>query len=126
MATAVDLPSLTSLGQNAFESTGITRVDSLGVVTGLAANAFYNCKSLEYVKLPPTTENINYRTFAGCTALKVFICEASTPPTLNSYSFSNGATFAIYVPDGSVSAYQSATNWNTHASRIKPLSELPE
>lgn len=52
---------------------------------------------------------------------------SSTPPTLSSTTAlgSTSASWLIYVPDSSVSAYQSASNWVGYASRIKGISERP-
>ena len=50
----------------------------------------------------------------------------TTPPTLNSNAY-NGthSDLKIYVPDASVEAYKTATNWSQYSSRIKGISELP-
>ena len=53
------------------------------------------------------------------------VLKAVTPPELTS-ALSSGKPNNIYVPDASVEAYQSATNWNAYASQIKPLSEYVE
>lgn len=67
----------------------------------------------------------NYSCSAG-TKMKAIIIRATTPPTLGSGVFDNTKNCPIYVPDASVDAYKSATNWTTYASRIKPLSEYVE
>ena len=41
--------------------------------------------------------------------------------TENSNAFDNTNNCPIYVPAESVSAYQSAPNWSTHASRIQAI-----
>ena len=54
-------------------------------------------------------------------------------PTTNPLSTSNAFNFQtifkyhtkIYVPDASVNAYKTATNWNAHADYIYPLSTRP-
>jgi hypothetical protein len=49
-----------------------------------------------------------------------FIVEAVTPQTKESwYSYPEN----IYVPDGSLEAYKTATGWSDAAAYIKPLSE---
>ena len=52
----------------------------------------------------------------------VIICRAVTPPSLGSTSYTTKLT-AVYVPDDSVSAYQTASVWSGIASIIKPISE---
>ena len=49
---------------------------------------------------------------------------ADTPPELGVSGLSGvNAVYAIYVPASSVSAYQSATNWSTYASKIQAIQE---
>ena len=56
------------------------------------------------------------------------ICRASTPPTLGGAIISKDwikATIGeIYVPDDSVEAYKTATNWSAYANKILPLSHF--
>ena len=52
--------------------------------------------------------------------------ESETPPTITSYSFANTNNAPIYVPDASVTAYKTATNWVLLASRIFPISDIEE
>ena len=54
--------------------------------------------------------------------VSMLIVRAVTPPTLNNYSNFNSAT-NIYVPDGSVDAYKTASSWTRFASKIHPISE---
>lgn len=75
--------------------------------------------------------------FNGCSALERVIIDATAPPTLTAAPiYGTGSTVpvagrvppnfdAFYVPDASVSAYQTASNWATYASYIKPMSLLP-
>ena len=51
------------------------------------------------------------------------ICRAVTPPTLGTVKANGGAHQAIYVPDESVEAYKTATNWSAFADIILPLSQ---
>jgi len=45
----------------------------------------------------------------------------TTPPTLSSANAFNGipSDCIIYVPVGSLEAYQTATNWSTYASKMR-------
>ena len=53
----------------------------------------------------------------------IVICRAVTPPTLGTVKANGGAHQAIYVPDESVEAYKTATNWSAFADIILPLSQ---
>jgi hypothetical protein len=55
--------------------------------------------------------------------LKIIIINADAPPTLGSSAIPDNTT--VYVPDTSVKAYQTATDWSSLASRIKGISEMP-
>lgn len=127
------LPNLTTINFGAFAYTLIERVLDLGSVTTLGAyyttdgwGTFGPCEKLTFVCLPETLTSISRRVFYGSTSLEVIVCKSTTPPTLDAEAFSKtNSTFVFYVPDASVSTYQSATNWATYSSRIKAVSELP-
>lgn len=123
----INLPNLTSIGQNAFRCCGMSNVVNLGHVTSLGGDyAFNNCTNLKTVVLPSTLTSVQAAAFAGCTALTTITCYATTPPTLGNRALdSTPSTQKIYVPyseDHSIlAAYQAATNWSSYASRINEL-----
>ena len=127
----INLPNLESLGNSAFRGTKITKVVSLGKITileGILSNGtFYNCVNLVEVTLPDTLTTIGAHDFYGCSSLVSVVLQAETPTTLGGEAFSKThADLKIYVPDASVEAYKTATNWSTYANRIHPLSEYVE
>jgi len=70
-------------------------------VTGIGQYSFYNWKLVPYI-----------------------VILATTPPTLlTSYAFAGQNNAPIYVPDESVDAYKTATNWVDLADRIFPISD---
>lgn len=137
LAIVINLPTLRTLGHNAFKNSGILAVENLGTIATVGTGGttsyggeglFYNCLNLKEVKLPSTTGSIGAYTFYSCDVLDRLICEATTPPTLGKNAIANtpiaSGTGYIYVTDASVDAYKTATNWATYADQIKPLSEL--
>lgn len=122
-----------NIQRQAFESADLTRIDNLGKITTIPAGynknypgVFGKNVNLTYVRMPSTLESIGAFTFYGDTSLQTVICDAVTPPTLGASVFeATNSTFTIYVPDESVEAYKTATNWSTYAARIKGISELP-
>ena len=92
-------------------------------VTSIGIGTLQGCASLTSLGDLTSMTSIGTNAFNGCTALSYMKCLTTTPPTLGSNSFSN-ATFKIYVPDSSVSAYKSATNWSAYASRIFSLTQF--
>ena len=85
---------------------------------------FNGCKNLQNVTLPSTITDIKSGAFWGTESLQNFVIKTITPPDLGSVAFANsGTNLKIYVPDASVEAYKTATNWSAYASRIYPLSK---
>lgn len=96
-------------------------------VTSIGGAAFYNCSSLKQLIIPLSVASISYDVFVGCVSMQWFKCFPTTPPTLtNSTPFNDTNNCPIYVPDSSVDAYKTATNWVTYASRIKAISTFTE
>jgi hypothetical protein len=132
----INAPSVEgSIGYYAFYGTAIKKVSNLGNATILVGassasinspvGAFARCTSLEEVRLPATTEQIQKGSFGFCTVLKTIVCEATTPPSLDANAwYGSNALTAIYVPDASLEAYKTAVNWSAYADRIHPLSEI--
>ena len=125
---------------------GVTTVD--GYVFQKAKNISYLHfpsivtfgKTYSYIGVFSHSENLNLtlRLGSSCSTIAglmfsyskncivTLICEAATPPELGGNIFHSASTSsfeAIYVPDASVEAYKTATNWSTYADRIFPLSD---
>lgn len=120
----LNLPNLSLLGRGSFTGTAITRIKSLGKIKQIEQETFKNCKDLESVVLPETTTFIAKYSFDSCSKLNSVVCMATVPPEIETYTFSGNMNF--YVPDNSVTAYRTATNWSVFSSRIKPLSDYRE
>lgn len=119
-----------AIGYRSFTKTNITKIVSLGNATIIGGSsmsntgAFAECGLLQSVELPSTLKEIQNWALYKCTSLEIVICRATTPPTLASANaFKNTNNCPIYVPDASVEAYKTATNWSSYASRIKGISE---
>lgn len=115
----------------------------------IETGTFGTCYSLESIKIPSGVEVIPDSCFAGIRNYLKCICMGNlqaintsafnntvnaiiililpntfTPPSLASNSFNRLSPVSrIYVPDESVDAYKNATNWNTYASYIYPISD---
>ena len=112
-----------------------------------ANSGFAYCSNLEEITLPSSLREIGDHAFNGCSnitaldipvavaklgnysirnAARIIICRPVSPPTLGSAN--NQGTATIYVPDNSVSAYKSSSNWSVAqiANRIHPLSEYED
>ena len=142
--TSITIPnSVTSIGEKTFYGcSGLTSVTIPNSVTSIGESAFYNCKKLPSVVLPNELKLIKANTFNGCTSLSsITIPEkveviyqsafsgcglkevkvlATKPPFAYDNTFSN-YNIPLYVPEGSVSDYQSANPWSKFSS-FKTLS----
>ena len=119
--------SLTSIGSSFYSCKKLKRVINIEntQLTIINHQAFYGCSTLAEITFPGSLTSIGNYAFFSCTSLQYIRIEATTPPTLSATNAIPSTIGAIYVPDESVAAYQSATNWSSFASKIKGISEMP-
>ena len=134
----ITFQNVTTVGRQAFRGSTISKIKLPSVETMAASHnydgIFSFCPNLVLVDLGENCSSIGAESFGrgvGTSGKNItIICRASTPPTLGGTIFgatiSNAALEGIYVPDDSVEAYKTATNWSAYADRIKPLSEYIE
>ena len=125
------LPSLTGTLTGAFMGCTIKKIVDLGSITNffgdgaLGRSTYPFGKEYTVMVLPVTLERIDRYAFVGDANMQALIIKAVTPPSLAAYAFSGSkATCPVYVPDESVSAYQTATGWTDWASRIRGIGQL--
>ena len=113
--TAIDFPeSLTSIANSSFfECRGLLSVTIPEGITNIDFSTFYDCSSLKSLILPSGMTSIGGDAFKACHNLTEIVCKATTPPLLSSSTFSNVSREAfVYVPQASISAYESAEYWS--------------
>ncbi len=127
--TSVTIPnSVTSIGDGAFwVCSGLTSVTIPNSVTSIGYAAFCRCTGLTSVTIPNSVTSIGYNAFEDCSGLTSVTCFATTPPQLDyDYGAFDGVdkSIPLYVPAGSVSAYQSAYQWKDFTN-ILPIGAQP-
>jgi len=84
------------------------------------ATTFRGCRSLTELVIPSTVTDIAANTFYDTYSLQKMYCFPATPPTVaDENAFKNfNADCTIYVPNGKLTAYQTANIWSTFASQM--------
>lgn len=114
-------PGVVSFGNSAFYSCyNLTEVLIPSTVTSLGEQVFYACHSLRTLTVPSGVTSIGKSCFYNCYGMLEYHFQSTTPPALGATAF-NGivADTVIYVPAGSLAAYQTAPNWSTYAAYMQ-------
>ena len=86
-------------------------------VTSIRSYAFYNIK-IDFINIPDNITYIGNNAFENTTYLNYITFDSTTPPSIGLNVFDCDNDYPIYVPDESVNAYKTATNWNVYDYRI--------
>lgn len=95
-------------------------------VTNFGSHTFSYCYSLASIVIPNSVTDIatgtfENNTFGDCYGMKEYHFLSPTPPALGNTKVFSGipSDCIIYVPVGSLQAYQTATNWTAYADHIQ-------
>ena len=133
----VDIPVSVTYGDETYAVTAIypwsfsgrNSVVSITLPEGLTTigdGAFNPCASLTTVALPSTLTSVGTYVLLNDPALESVYCYASTPPVVATTADGGGCylvnednTATLYVPSGSLSAYQNAPGWSDFSNIVE-------
>lgn len=113
---------VTGIGYQAFK--GCTNLNVVTIPEGvimLMNECFAGCTSLRHITLPSTMYSIYNNAFTGCTNLEWITCLSKTARSCytNNFDASTYANTRLYVPQGSLSSYQSTSPWSQFANIVE-------
>jgi len=88
--------------------------------TSLPTYCFYFCTGLVKAYIPDTVTSLGTYCFYNCYNMKEYHFYSTTPPSIQSGTFSNiQSDCIIYVPSASVDTYKAASNWSSSTIKNK-------
>ena len=105
--------SVTEIGDWAFSNaTNLTELILPDQLETIGLCGLENCSALMEITFPASLQSLGDLAMFGCTALTQIVTLATTPPTATEFTFHEvPKTIPVYVPDGTLEAYQSVEGW---------------
>jgi len=119
--------SVTNIGMYAFaDCSSLTSITIPNSVTSIEYGAFLDCSGLTSITIPNSVAYIGDEAFSYCGGLTSITCEAESAPALGTNAFNNvDKSIPLYVPSGSIAAYQAATGWSEFTN-IQAIPDAPQ
>jgi uncharacterized repeat protein (TIGR02543 family) len=120
----ITLPdTMTMIDYMAFSYSGLVTIDLPDNLATIGYGAFSNCTKLIEIDIPATVTYIDDWAFRACSVLATVHSRRATPPQvrIGTLPMFEGCTplAHIYVPTGSVAAYQTASGWSVYNGIIQ-------
>ncbi len=115
--TSIKIPgTVKTVGMCSFQDcSGLASLELAEGVQKLGSSAFQNCSALTQVTLPASLTEVGIRVFGGHGPSIVFTSLATAPPDHNGgYPLGEVDGVTLYVPQGSLEAYESAFGWRDY------------
>lgn len=106
--------SITTIGKSAFsDCDNLTEISLPNSVTTIGQFAFSDCDNMTEISLGKSVAEIGSSVLSKCENLTTIYSLNPTPPTFESYDFTNKQyiNMNVYVAKGSLAAYQTADVW---------------
>ena len=111
--------TVTTIEDGAYSYAKSVEVSIGAGVTSIPAHAFYQNTFCTKFTLGINVVSIASNGLGGLSACNELICPRATPPTITADALTGlKSTCVIKVPSASLTAYQTATNWSAHASKM--------
>ena len=89
-------------------------------VTKIDESAFAYCTSLSSINIPNSIKTIDEHAFEGCSNLKsIYVGSEPAQITATTFNNVNKTTCELYVPEGSLNSYKSASYWKEFKTIIE-------
>ena len=116
--------TVTEIAQEAFLFSNFSTVTLPQSINAIPYRMLGMCQKMGEVTIPESITHIGDLAFSWCTKLKKIYVYNPVPPTMNTteiyHSFDRVPRSAtVYVPQGSLSAYQNAPGWNEFANIVE-------
>ena len=111
---------LVTIGPSAFQScSALTSITIPNSVTTIDLQVFYNCSAATFIQIGSGVTSIGGNAFYNASNCNELRCLPTTTPSIQVNTFTNlKSTCVIKVPAASLTAYQTAANWSTYASKM--------
>ncbi|WP_379706521.1 leucine-rich repeat domain-containing protein [Mediterraneibacter gnavus] len=116
--------ALTKIGSSVFKGCQMLKKFSLRKgITEIVDSMFSNCYTLSRMVIPESVTVVERYAFENCRSMRKYYFLSASPPSLGATSaFMNiSRDCKIYVPKGSLEAYQTADNWSSYASYMEEM-----
>lgn len=125
------IPStVTCIGFGAFETCSqLTNVIIPNSVKTISWASFSECYNLKSLTIPSSVISIGTNAFGNCNNLKSIYANSIVPidltNTVNVFKNVNKTTCTLYVPFGSKTLYQNASEWKNFTNIVESATEVP-